>query len=129
MSLQSSHYGEEIEFERINPPIRGSIVSATTVIVCGPMETTTKCINPPIRGSIVWSRYVQVQGNLYQSPYKGFNRSKHYATTQEKNCQNSCINPPIRGSIGLESSGLKPRTLSINPPIRGSIGSTRCSST
>ena len=94
MSLQSSHYGEEIEFERINPPIRGSIVSATTVIVCGPMETTTKCINPPIRGSIEtgW----KTRGYEYR------------------------INPPIRGSIGWKEASV---TLyeSINPPIRGSI--------
>ena len=61
--------------EGINPPIRGSIVSATTVIVCGPMETTTKCINPPIRGSIEEAGFIiEDYVGLYQSPYKGFNR-------------------------------------------------------
>ena len=63
-----------LEIVSINPPIRGSIVKI------GYDETLTvalECINPPIRGSIeVGVVVLEIKPFLYQSPYKGFNRTR-----------------------------------------------------
>ena len=60
-----------VALECINPPIRGSIVVDMPILV------EDICINPPIRGSIV-NVEVECKGNEleYQSPYKGFNRTR-----------------------------------------------------
>ena len=78
---------------RINPPIRGSIVNSylkkRKLLKCinppirGSIEDfmgltpKTERINPPIRGSIGVNFNNPTEAkNLYQSPYKGFNRKK-----------------------------------------------------
>ena len=82
------------------------------------------CINPPIRGSIDYL-YTDDRSplKLYQSPYKGFNRSFLGSSRRT----NVCINPPIRGSIGGNLiAKMKLKNVSINPPIRGSIAPYFC---
>ena len=53
----------------------------------------------------------------YQSPYKGFNRKRHFFKMA---IWKGRINPPIRGSIVCELAP-KCKARCLNPPIRGSI--------
>ena len=56
----------------INPPIRGSIDKGRNVIA-----RLTFGINPPIRGSIADEEEKTIYEMVkYQSPYKGFNRTR-----------------------------------------------------
>ena len=55
----------------INPPIRGSIAAGRS------RQRKIKLgINPPIRGSIVNNLLKIIHQLMYQSPYKGFNRTR-----------------------------------------------------
>ena len=59
-----------VALECINPPIRGSIVVDMPILV------EDICINPPIRGSIGSVTWICKLISVYQSPYKGFNRTR-----------------------------------------------------